>query len=145
MSVGFDRSAARLLARASAAPGEWRGTYVPNPSPKWIAWGIRHRINLLGHDQAPGGAARTNWCRSFVRSVFYVHRQSADTRPLRYRVGTVSIAPGGRVRGRRVQIIIMQGAAPPVSEIPPARRAYEPDGTPGPRFSDPSDRWWTGS
>lgn len=143
VSVGFDQAAAKLLARAARSPGEWRGTYVPNPSPRWMAYGFRRHVNFLGRDQAPGGLARTNWCRSFVRAVYYVHRQSGDGRPVRYRVGTVAIAPGGRIRGRRVQIMILNEAAKPVSQLPPGRRAYEADGRPGPLFSDPSDRWWT--
>ena len=161
VSEQFDAAAARLLRRAYKTPGAWVGTYVRNPGPAWIVWGARHRISLLGPDTAPGGAARTRWCRAFIRSCYYLHKhhywpgrglvlhdQRASTwpAPLQYRVGRVRIKPGGVVVGRLVQVRL----APPdtaraaAGRLPGSRRIYESDGTPGGRWADPAGRDWLG-
>lgn len=161
MSEQFDAAAARLLQRAHMRHGDWTGTYVANPSPQWMAWGARHGVNLLGRDDAGSGSARTMWCRSFVRSLYYVHRNFyyagkgvdlADKRvsprgpgSLRFEVGTVRIAPGGKIMGRAVRVRLQAGgqaADRAVLAMPQSRRIYLDDGAKGPRFAEPSARWW---
>lgn len=151
--------AARLLRRAYKTPGSWVGTYVRNPGPAWLVWGARHRVNLLGADNAPGGEARTRWCRAFVRSCFWLHkhhywpgrglvlteaRTGTWPAPLEYRVGRVKINSGGVVAGRLVQVRLAPaaGAASAVAALPDSKRIYTGDGAPGGRFSDPADRDW---
>lgn len=162
MSESFDVPAARLLRRAYASPGSWVGTYVRNPGPAWIIWGARHRISLLGPDNAPGGQARTRWARGFVRSCYWLHKhhywpgrglvlteQRASTwpGPLVYRVGRVKISPGGVVAGRLVQVQVPvppggQAARREVDRLPDSRRIYDDSGAPAGRFADPADRDW---
>jgi hypothetical protein len=155
ISVQFDGAAARLLRRAYSNRGEWVGTYVANPSAEWQAWaGLNGWPRLLGPDVAPGGKARTAWCRSFVRSCWNLHQkfmtsrglELADTprprgqRPpwsLQYQVGTVRIAPGGRVVGRavRVRLLTQAEARKFAATIPDSARWLEKDGTIGPRHA----------
>jgi hypothetical protein len=160
VSVQFDAASARLLRRAYERKGEWAGTYVKNPSVEWMAWGLRNGISLLGADNAPGGQARTRWCRAFVRSAFYQHRwyyypgrglvlsdrrSSPWGRPLQYQVGTVRLTPGGIVVGRAVRVRTQspRGARRVVDELPDSRRIYTAAGEPGGRFSNVADRDWT--
>jgi hypothetical protein len=161
VSVQFDEAAARLLRRAYDLPrGTWAGTYVRNPSPSWMAWGAAHGMSLLGPDNAPGGQARTRWCRAFVRSCFYLHRwyyypgdglrlgdrrASPWGRPLQYQVGTVRITPAGLIVGRAVRVRTQAGgqkAADAAAALPDSRRIYTDDGQPGGRYSSIAGRDW---
>jgi hypothetical protein len=171
VSEQFDGAAARLLRRAYEVPrGNWTGTYVRNPSAEWMLWGARNSISLLGPDNAPGGQARTRWCRAFIRSAFYLHRwyyyptgekpepgrpagvlalanrrNSPWGRPLQYEVGTVRTLPGGIVVGRAVKLRTQQGgqaAQAAARRLPDSQRIYLQDGSPGGRFSSIAGRDW---
>jgi hypothetical protein len=160
VSAQFDAASARLLRRAYEREGAWAGTYVPDPSPEWMAWGARNGISLLGPDSAPGGQARTRWARAFIRSAFYQHRwyyyprrglvlgerrTSPWGRPLQYEVGTVRLTPAGVVVGRAVRVRTQPGgqaAADAAARLPESRRIYNEDGTPGARFSSVAGRDW---
>jgi hypothetical protein len=157
VSVQFDPAAARLLRRAYARRGGWTGTYVANPSHDWELWARRNGWpRLLGPDVAPGGEARTAWCRAFIRSCHNLNRKfmtsdglrlDDDPRPwglhppyqLRYQVGTVRIAPGGRVVGRAVRVMLLTRAEvrrhAAEGRIPDAKRWITDDGV-GPRYAD---------
>jgi hypothetical protein len=150
VSVSFDGQAARLLGRAHARPGQWTGTTLANPTVRWDVWAGLRGLRLLGPDDAPSGAAKTAWCRSFIRSVYYVHRESDSGTRLSYRVGTVRIRPGGKVAGRLVQVRVMPAgvaAQQAAGRAPASRRYITEDGAQGPAASTPGDRWWeaTGS
>jgi hypothetical protein len=161
VSAQFDAAAAKLLARAARRPGTWAGTYVRNPSPQWVIWGRRNGIRLLGPDNAPGGLARTRWCRGFVRSVYYLHKwhwyESGGYRPadrrnvpnhstgIQFQVGTVRIGKGGAVLGRAVRIRFRTGgddALEAVRKLPDSRRIYDDAGNPAGRWSSPAGRDW---
>jgi hypothetical protein len=156
ISRQFDTAAARLLRRAHASRGDWVGTYVANPSLEWQAWAVRNGWpRLLGPDVAPGGRARTAWCRSFIRSCWNLHQKYSTStgldladaprargvRPpysLQYQVGTVKLAPGGRVVGRAVRVrLLTQAEARKFAneKVPDSARWLERDGTIGPRHS----------
>jgi hypothetical protein len=159
VSEQFDRAAAALLQRAHARTGAWTQTTIANPSPAWMAWGAARGRNLLGPDDAPSGTARTAWARSFIRSVYWVHRNHyyagagvdmsrktlspSPARALRFRVGTVRIRQGRDqlTIGRIVQVRLDPGgdAAWDAAEALPDSRRYL-DG--GPSASYPEDRWW---
>jgi hypothetical protein len=154
ISVQFDPAARALLRRAYANRGSWVGTYVRNPGPRWVAWGARNRVGLLARDQSPGGAAKTRWCRAFVRSVYYCHRHGEGGvrwgDPLTYEVaGRVVIRPGGVIIGRHVRIRCFplaagadQAAARAVAKLPESKRIYDSDGAPGGRHWTPADKDW---
>jgi hypothetical protein len=145
VSVQFDRQAGRLLGRAHGRPGEWTGTTLANPTGQWDLWAGLRGLRLLGPDDAPSGAAKTAWCRSFIRSCYYVHRDSGSDARLSYRVGTVRIRPGGKVAGRLVQVRLMPagaGADQAAARVPASRRYITPHGAQGPATSTPGDRWW---
>lgn len=162
VSVSFDAAAARLLARASRRPGQWTGTRVGNPSAAWITWGLRNGVPLLGPDDAPGGQARTRWCRGFIRSTYYVRKwymtgsgqidigaiPAAEPMPPRmsFRVGNVDISAQGLVIGRRVSIKLHDGsdadALDAVQRLPDSRRIYSREGDPAGRWADPGQRDW---
>jgi hypothetical protein len=169
ISVQFDEAAARLLRRAYARRGEWTGTYLKNPSIEWQAWALRRNFTrqgpgaLLGPDDAPGGEARTRWARAFVRACFHLNKKFMTShglefgdaprpngvRPpfsLDYQVGTVRIAPGGRVVGRAVRIRLLTQAEArrfaAAGKVPASKRWVTPDGHAGPRHSDPAARSW---
>jgi hypothetical protein len=165
VSVQFDRAAARLLARAHRAGGQWAGTYVANPSREWQQWARRRGIDLLGPDNASTKSgqhqdARTRWCRAFVRSVYYQHKwffYAADgPRPgdkratansgqaLQFQVGTVRISPAGLVVGRAVRIRLLAGGARASAAAfikPYDERIYDA-GSAGARWADPAGRDW---
>jgi hypothetical protein len=161
VSVQFDAAAARLLRRAHANRGQWTGTYVKNPTREWMLWAGVRGINLLGPDNAPGGMARTRWCRAFIRAVYYNHKwhyyagkglDLADRRvapyggnALQYQVGTVRIDPTGRVIGRAVRIRVLAGgqaAQRAADKLPDSKRIYDDSGQPAGRHSDLTDRDW---
>ena len=151
----FDEAAARLLRRAYAKRGEWVGTYVANPSVQWQAWALAHGWGrLLGPDDAPGGEARTRWCRAMVRSCHNLNRKFMTShgldladeprawgqRPpyvMLYKVGTVRINPGGVVVGRafRIMLTSQAGARAAAAKIPDAKR-WNIDGEAGPRYAN---------
>ena len=161
VSEQFDQPAARLIRRAHATPGRWRGTYIANPGPAWVAWGAQNGIRLLGADTATAGMARTRWCRAFVRSVYYLYKNfyyegrgldmsdkrltSNDSRAVQFQVGGVRIARGGVVVGRLVRIRMVPGggqALHAVEQLPDDARIWEDDGHPGGRFAWPELRDW---
>ncbi len=161
VSVQFDAAAERLIRRASARKGQWAGTYLRNPSPEWMLWGARNRINLLGPDTQPGAMARTRWCRGFIRSVYYQHKwfyyagKGLDTddrrvspnssSAIQFQVGTVRIDPSGLVIGRAVRIRFLEGgskAMAAVKKLPDERRIYDDYGRPADRWADPAMRDW---
>jgi hypothetical protein len=145
VSVSFDRQAARLLGRAAAREGQWTGTTLANPTVSWDVWAGLRGLRLLGPDDAPSGAAKTAWCRSFIRSCYHVHRESESDARLSFRVGTVRIRPGGRVAGRLVQVRLMPAGAAArqaADRAPASRRYITAGGAQGPATSTPGDRWW---
>jgi hypothetical protein len=159
ISIQFDAAAAALLRRAYTSRGEWAGTYVKNPSAEWQLWALRNGWGrLLGPDDAPGGDARTRWCRALVRSCHNLNRKFmtsggldlADAprpwgvRPpyvLKYQVGTVKLSqrPDVRVIGRafRVKLLTQAEAARFAREgkIPDGSKWIDDDGHPGPRYA----------
>jgi hypothetical protein len=143
VSEHFDQAAAALLARAHARRGLWTQTTLANPSPRWEAWALAHGRRLLGPDDARSGTARTAWARSFIRSVYYVHKETRTGYSLQFRVGTVKIrrTATGLSIGRIIQVKLEGGgdAAWAAAERAPARRRFLDD---GPAASYPEDRWW---
>jgi hypothetical protein len=161
VSEQFDQAAARLLRRADAARGQWRGTYVANPSAEWLAWGARNGVRLLGKDPQPGGLARTRWVRGFIRSVYYLHKNfyyegkgldladrrvsPGGARSLQFSAGSVRIAPGGLVTGRLVRVRLLPSEGPfsaAVQRLPESARIYDDTGAPAGRWADPALRDW---
>jgi hypothetical protein len=158
ISVQFDAAAAKLLRRAHANRGEWVGTYVANPTAEWQVWALAHGWGrLLGPDDAPGGQARTRWCRAFIRSCWNLNRKFMTThgldlddeprpwgvRPpwaLDYQVGTVRLSPAPNVRvvGRavRVRLLTQAEARKFAATIPDRERWVDKDGHAGPRYAN---------
>lgn len=143
VSEHFDAASAALLARAHRRRGKWTQTTLANPGPRWTQWAAGHGRRLLGPDDARSGAARTAWARSFVRSIYYVHKETRTGLSLQFRVGTVKISAAGVVLGRIVQVKVEGGgdAAWDAARRAPAGRVYLDD---GPAASRPDDRWWQG-
>jgi hypothetical protein len=76
ISEQFDGAAAAHLRRAFNRRGEWVPAFVANPSPEWLAWALANGWGRLrGPDDAPGGRARTRWCRAYVRACHNLHRK----------------------------------------------------------------------
>lgn len=166
VSVQFEAAAARLLRRAHNNRGQWTGTYIANPGPDWERWGRQHGIRLLGPDTVPGGMCKTRWVRAFVRACYrlmknhYYEGRGLDLgerrtspgapRALKVEVGnSVRIDKAGRVVGRPVRIIILEGgkaANTAARKLPDSQRTYVREGggyRKGPRWSDPSMRDWS--
>lgn len=141
VSTHFDEAAAGLLLRAHRRRGLWTQTTLANPGAGWEKWARHHGRRLLGPDDARSGTARTAWARSFIRSLYYVHKETRSGVSLQFRVGTVRISRDGKVLGRVVQVRIVPGgdAAWDAVGRTPARKIYLDD---GPAASRPQDRWW---
>jgi hypothetical protein len=159
ISVRFDGGAGRLLERASRNRGQWVRTRLTDPDMRVRTWAasIGFPGDLLGPDDVSvrGGKgidAKTAWARSFIRSLQYQHKHSGSRIRLQVEVGRhVPASPqfdprhperGGFPPGRAIRIKL--GGTPDVKQAPANRRIFLEDGSggPGPRWSDPSLRWW---
>jgi hypothetical protein len=160
ISEHFDGAAADLLRRAYAQRGQWAAAWVPNPSAEWREWALANGWGrLLGPDDAPGGQARTRWCRAFIRSVWDRNRKymtshgldlDQEPRPwgirppwsLDYRVGTrlaEVYGPGGGgliARKAEIRLLTQAEARKFAAEIPAGKRWITEDGHPGPRYAN---------
>lgn len=167
VSVELDPHARRLLERAYADPGSWKQTRLGLPGPRLRAWAAARGIDLTGPDDvsARGGRglnAHTRYARAFVRSLYYQHRwysqgggagwrQQRRTAPrqgggIEVQVGRMQPALGALPAGRLVRVRLHTGGpdakAAHFASLPDTRRAYDPAGEPGARWSDPARRDW---
>lgn len=147
VSVMWDRAAARLLARAAAAGGEWVATRITEPTGRQ-----RGRLASMGIDaggpdnssaQGGRGGARSRWGRGFVRSMYYNH---GGGQALVVEVGRMLPAKGELIpKGRAVRVRVVSGGGPAraaVGQLAAGERIFTPGGAPGPRWSDPDLRDW---
>lgn len=156
VSVAFDASARRLLAKAYASPREWVQVWLPDPTIRQRTRFLSAGVNVDGPDPLPKGGgvdAKTRWARGFVRAVYYQHKwfyaqgelgsdrrmTPNDSRGLQYELGRMTL------RGRAVRIRTRPGgsaAMKAVKRMPDQRRIYQDDGSPGGRWADPAVRDW---
>jgi hypothetical protein len=166
VSVTFDASARRLLARAYDARGTWVQAWLPDPGLRERTRWMEAGITVDGPDPMGGGGglnARTRWARAFVRSLHYqarwyaparsglplrgVKRTAPSSAPLRVEVGRhIPASPGGGLPARRrVRVMIASGGRArdaAVARLPDADRIYTPAGAPAARWADPARRDW---
>lgn len=150
VSVQFDRAAARELTRARAAAGRWVTTRLADPTPRDHArWLASDDIDVTGPDPVtvlPGRGvnARTRWCRAFVRSLYYMHKQGPGG-ALQVDVGRFYPAYGKLPAGRRVRLRIMRAgrlAELAVRRLPDSARIFDDDGALAMRHAGPETRDW---
>jgi hypothetical protein len=166
VSVAFDASARRLLARAYGQRNTWVQAWLPDPDLRQRTRWMEAGITVDGPDPRPPGGgvnARTRWARGFIRSLYYnakwyaparaglplrgVRRSAPASAPLRVEVGRhIPGSPGGGLPPRRrVRVMVASGGAASeraVARLPAADRTWTPEGNPGKRFSYPSQDDW---
>ena len=160
LSVLFDDGARQLLARAYAAPGQWAGTRLADPSPRHLAYAARLDINPLARDGLPGGAARTRWVRAFVRALYYQHkwyggpgglrasrRTTANpSKAIEVDVGRRVLALGVIPAGHAIRVRVLPGGQKALAAVQregDGERIFDDEGDPsGGRWADPARRDW---
>jgi len=139
VSETFDAAAAKLLARAHAAPGVWVQVWLPDPTirqrTRWLTMGINVDQADNGGSATGRGSggvdARTRWGRAFVRALYYRdawYTPSGHRREVRQQSGPYGRG-SGRGRGLRVEVGRHVAASPQFDPahpehggLPPRRR-----------------------
>lgn len=163
VSMLFDAPARRLLERAYRQPNTWVGTRLADPGIRARTYAVARGIDVDAPDRggtATGGRsgglnARTRWARAFVRAVYYQHKQSGHTRPIRVEVGRhIPASPqfdprdpgaGGFPAGRAVRVWYGAGGKArerAVKRLADRDRIFTDDGRQGRRWADPAKRDW---